>query len=98
MKDFEESDCTCYVKKYKGEDFRIFVCAEKKEVFLDGKVEHDFYTHDGAECVARLVSKLWQHEGIESVIKQLKKSTKDNRSIPGLLLDVLAKDTERGKK
>lgn len=86
---FDESDCKCHRREYKGDSFRIFICEQKKEIFLSGKVEHDFYTHDGAECVARLTSKLWQNEGIESVLKQLKKSTKDNRSIPGLLLDVM---------
>jgi hypothetical protein len=94
-REFDESDCTCHVKQYKDEDFRIFVCTEKREIFLSGKVEHDFYTHDGAECVARMVSKLWQHEGVESIIKQLRKSTKDNRSIPGLLLNVMSTYQEK---
>lgn len=86
----DESDCKCHLKSYKGSDFKIFVCKKEKEVFIDTEVEHDFYTHDGAECVTRLASKLWQHEGLESLIDQLRKSAKDDRSIPGLMANVLS--------
>lgn len=74
---------------YRNEPAYLLIFPDAKEIFISSIDEQDHKTMAGIDAITRLVSLGWQSVGLEKTLNQLKKAKRNDKDLPGIILNVL---------
>jgi len=78
---------------YRNDNLYVTIFPMRTEVFISSVDKNpDELTMAGLDTIARLVSLAWKTTTIDKVIGQMRKASRTDRDIPGILANLLAED------